>query len=87
MWGNQNSPQKSEFKVRGIDLRKGYFIYSLDWSSNELIWKINDVTVKKQTTGIPQESMYLNFSIAVKEANNNLNAEMEIDWIRCYQRK
>ncbi|WP_321515030.1 family 16 glycosylhydrolase [Marinifilum fragile] len=86
-WGSENSPQKSEFKVKGIDLSKGYFIYSLDWSANELVWKINDVPVKTQTTGIPQDPMYLNFSLAVKEARNDLNAEMEIDWIRCYQRK
>ncbi|RKE03051.1 glycoside hydrolase family 16 protein [Marinifilum flexuosum] len=86
-WGSENSPQKSEFKVKGIDLNKGYFIYTLDWSANELVWKINDVPVKTQTTGIPQDPMYLNFSLAVKEARNDLNAEMEIDWIRCYQRK
>ncbi|PXX95209.1 hypothetical protein DF185_22440 [Marinifilum breve] len=86
-WGSENSLQKSEFKVKGIDLNKGYFIYTLDWSANELVWKINDVPVKTQTTGVPQDPMYLNFSLAVKEARNDLNAEMEIDWIRCYQRK
>ncbi|NOU61554.1 glycoside hydrolase family 16 protein [Marinifilum caeruleilacunae] len=86
-WGSENAPQKQEFKVKGIDLSKGYFIYTLDWSANELIWKINDVPVKTQTTGVPQDSMYLNFSVAVKEAANHLNAAMEIDWIRCYQRK
>ena len=86
-WGSENSPQKSEFKVKGIDLAKGFFIYTLDWSANELVWKINDIPVKTQKTGVPQDPMYLNFSIAVKEARNDLNAEMEIDWIRCYQRK
>lgn len=86
-WGSENSPQKSEFKVKGIDLSKGYFIYTLDWSASELVWKINDVPVKTQTIGVPQDPMYLNFSLAVKEARNDLNAEMEIDWIRCYQRK
>lgn len=86
-WGNENALQKNEFKIKGIDLSKGYFIYTLDWSNNKLVWKINDVPVKTLTNGVPQDPMYLNFCVAVKKASNSLNAEMEIDWIRCYQRK
>ncbi|MGQ1911752.1 family 16 glycosylhydrolase [Marinifilum sp. RC60d5] len=86
-WGNEKSPQKNEFKVKGIDLSKGYYIYTLDWSADKLEWKINDVSVKIIKEGIPQESMYLNFCIAVKNASNNLNSELEIDWVRCYQMK
>jgi len=86
-WGSEDAPQKNQFKIKGVDLNKGYFIYTLDWSANELEWKINDVTIKKQNQGVPQDPMYLNFCLAVKEARNDLNAEMEIDWVRCYQRK
>ncbi|WP_421921019.1 glycoside hydrolase family 16 protein [Marinifilum sp.] len=85
-WGSETDPQRNEFTVKGIDLSKGYFIYTLDWSAGELVWKINDVPVKRQTTGVPQDAMYLNFSVAVKKPMGNLQAGMEIDWIRCYQK-
>eukprot|EP01029_Cantina_marsupialis_P017351 TRINITY_DN389_c0_g1_i1.p1 TRINITY_DN389_c0_g1~~TRINITY_DN389_c0_g1_i1.p1 ORF type:complete len:471 (-),score=68.41 TRINITY_DN389_c0_g1_i1:654-2066(-) len=87
IWGNEKMPERSEKKVKGVDLTKGYFIYTLDWTSNELVWKINDVVVKKQNQGVPQDEMYLNFALAVLKEQNNLNASMDIDWVRCYQIK
>ena len=87
LWGDEKKPKKNEFKVRGVDLSKGYFIYTLDWNAKELVWKINDVVVRTKTEGVPQDPMYLNFSLGVIQEQNSLNAAMEIDWVRCYQRK
>lgn len=86
-WGTLQALKRGEFKIKGIDLSKGFFIYSLDWTPNQLIWKINDVVVKTQTEGIPNEPMYLNFSLAVNKEQNDLNGSMEIDWVRCYKAK
>ncbi|RUT73154.1 glycoside hydrolase family 16 protein [Ancylomarina longa] len=85
--GEESKLQKSQFKVKGIDLSKGYFIYTLDWSENELIWKINDVVVATQKQGIPKVEMYLNFCLSVPKDNDNLNASLDIDWVRCYSKK
>jgi beta-glucanase (GH16 family) len=59
----------------------------LDWKQNELVWKINDVVVKTQTEGVPQDPMYLNFSMAVTKEQQNVNASLQIDWVRCYKLK
>ncbi len=64
-----------------------YFIFSLEWSKQQLIWKINGIPVMNSGTGIPEAPMYLNFSSGLyQEADGTaLPASMEIDWIRCYQ--
>jgi len=64
-----------------------FFIYSLEWSKQKLIWKINGVPVMTAAQGIPESPMYMNFSSGLfQEADGTvLPASMEIDWIRCYQ--
>ncbi len=85
-WSNNQNINKQKFRIKGVDLSKGYFIYTLEWNAKEIIWKINDVVVKTQTSGVPQEPMFLNFAVLVKEKNSSIG-EMSIDWIRCYQKK
>lgn len=86
-WGNEDKINLKQFKIKGVDVSKGYFIYTLDWKQNELVWKINDVVVKTQTEGVPQDPMYLNFSMAVTKEQQSVNASFEIDWVRCYKIK
>ncbi len=86
-WGSENQINSKQFKIKGIDFSKGYFIYSLDWTKNELVWKINDVVVKTQTEGVPQDPMYLNFSMGITKEQQSVNASLEIDWVRCYKIK
>lgn len=77
--------KKADFS--GLDVSQDYFIYTLEWSSNKLTWKINDVIVNEQTQTIPQEKMYLvfNSSITGKATGGGLPASMDIDWVRCYR--
>lgn len=86
-WGSENQITSKQFKIKGIDVSKGYFIYTLDWYKNELVWKINDVVVKTQTEGVPQDPMYLNFSMGITKEQKSVNASLEIDWVRCYKIK
>ncbi|WP_372755747.1 family 16 glycosylhydrolase [Labilibaculum sp.] len=86
-WGNEKKLNKHQTKVKGVDLSKGYFIYCLEWTQNKLVWKINDVVVKTQSEGVPQDPMYLNFSMNITKEQPNVNACFEIDWVRCYQAK
>ncbi len=69
----------------GLDVSQDFFIYSLEWTKDKLIWKINDVVVNEQTQNIPDREMYLVFSSGMTgESENGLPASMEIDWVRCY---
>ena len=36
-----------------------YFIYTLEWTSDKLVWKINGAEVFSQTSDVPQEPMYV----------------------------
>jgi hypothetical protein len=88
-WGKGGSPQKSLSKTNGAKYADEYFIFTLEWSPNKLVWKINDKVFKTQSSGIPQEEMCLNFSANLKEgaSESGLPAAMEIDWIRVYKLK
>ena len=88
-WGKAGSNHKSISKTGGSKYADEYFIYSLEWSPNKLVWKINDKVFKTQTSGVPQEEMYINFSANLKEGSsgNGLPSAMEIDWVRVYKIK
>ncbi len=82
-------PSKSQSKTSGSKYTNDFFIVTLEWSPNKLTWKINDKVFKTQTSGVPQEEMYMLFSTALKEGagENGLPAAMEIDWVRAYKLK
>jgi beta-glucanase (GH16 family) len=88
-WGKAESPHKSISKTGGSKYADNYFIYTLEWSPNKLVWKINDKVFKTQTSGVPQEEMYINFSSNLKKgaSESNLPSAMEIDWVRVYKLK
>jgi beta-glucanase (GH16 family) len=88
LWGENENPKMSVSKIKGIDFTKDYFIYTLEWSAEKLVWKINNVVVKEQKEGVPQEPMYVIFSSGLNNSkvNGHLPACMEIDWVKCYQK-
>jgi hypothetical protein len=63
-----------------------YFIYSLEWTSDKLVWKINGTEVFSQTSDIPQEPMYVLLAGGLDKPINGLST-MEIDWVRVYKAK
>jgi hypothetical protein len=62
------------------------FIFTLEWTADKLLWKINGVKAFVQTSDVPQEPMYVSFSGGLDKPINAMTA-MEIDWIRVYQVK
>ena len=63
-----------------------FYIFTLEWTANKLVWKINNTEVFTQTSNIPQDPMYVLLSggldVPVKGTTS-----MEIDWVRVYQFK
>ncbi len=88
-WGTGNATHKSISKTGGAKYADTFFIYTLEWSPNKLVWKINDKVFKTQTSGVPQEEMYINFSCNLKKdaSESGLPSAMEIDWVRVYKLK
>ncbi|MCD4734956.1 MAG: family 16 glycosylhydrolase [Bacteroidales bacterium] len=91
-WGDvtkKEGPEKATSQMKGLDVTQDFFIYTLEWSKDKLVWKINGIVVNEQSRGIPDEEMYLVFSAGLDEnpGAGKLPASMEVDWIRCYQEK
>ncbi len=79
---------KHTARVNGAKFAGHFFIYSLEWTSKALVWKINGIEVHRETKNIPQEPMYLSFCTTLPKAPNDklLPAILEVDWVRCYRR-
>jgi hypothetical protein len=63
-----------------------FFIYTLEWTSGKLVWKINDTVVYTQTSDVPQEPMYVLLAGGLDKPINGMTS-MEIDWVRVYKAK
>jgi hypothetical protein len=73
-------------KYKRTKFNEDFYIYTLEWRPNQLIWKINGVEVANTRQGVPQEPMYIVFSSGLqKDTDIGLPAHMEVDWVRCYQ--
>lgn len=68
----------------GSKYGKGFYIYSLEWTPNKMVWKINDVVIFTQTSNLPQESLYLVFTGGLEKAIHGTSS-MEVDWVRVYK--
>lgn len=87
-FGNAKDAQHTQAAFSGLDLDQDFFIYTLEWTKDKLIWKINGIVVNEQTKGVPQEPLFLTLSCGItgKPSDAGLPANMEIDWVRCYQK-
>lgn len=83
-WNGEGRNKKS---MGGVNFSKDYFIYSLEWTPEKLVWKINDVVLYEQTEGIPNEPMYLILSSGIsRDGNPVLPCTMNIDWVKVYKK-
>lgn len=74
-------------QLKDIKLSDDYYIFTLEWTSDKMVWKINDMVVKEINEDIPDIPMYLLFSLGtnVKPKEKDLHEKMEIDWVRIYK--
>jgi hypothetical protein len=88
-WGNPtetNGIQRNTTSANASKFAGKFFIFSLEWSAEILVWKINDVVVKTQTSNIPGEPMYIVMNSGVISDSPQIPTRMEVDWVRCYHR-
>ncbi len=71
---------------RNILRQNTYYIVSVEWSAETIVWRINGVTMLS-AQNIVKEPMYLAFSSGVTGApGTNAHATFEVDWVKAYQR-
>lgn len=91
IWGNAidtGGAKKFSKKYKRAKFSGDYFIYTLEWTPGKLTWKINGLEVAATNQGIPEEPLYIVLSAGLhKDMNGSLlPANMDIDWVRCFQR-
>ena len=85
VWSDYFSAKGNTSKTSiGSRYANDFFIFTLEWTSDKLVWKINDTEVFVQTTDVPQEPMYVLFAGGLDKPINGASS-MEIDWVRVYQ--
>ena len=90
-WGNiteKGGVHKKVVKKGAGKFTSDYFIYSIEWSPEKIVWKINEKVVLKQSQGIPKDAMYLVLSAGVTDGvpDHQLPATMEVDWVKVYKK-
>jgi len=90
-WGNiaeKGGVKKKVVKKSAGKFTSDFFIYSIEWTADKIVWKINEKVVLTQTQGVPQEPMYLALSSGVSNgvSEHQLPATMEIDWVKVYKK-
>jgi hypothetical protein len=87
VWSDYFSAKGTTSKTAiGSRYANDFFIFTLEWTSDKLVWKINDTEVFVQTSDIPQEPMYVLLAGGLDKPINGTTS-MEIDWVRVYQPK
>lgn len=68
----------------GSKYANDFYIYTLEWTPDKLVWKINEEVVFTQTENLPKEPLFINLSGGLDKPVNGL-VSMEVDWIRVYK--
>ena len=81
-------PAKSNTSKTSIGSKysKDFFIYTLEWTPDKLVWKINNTVVFTHSSDVPQEPMYVILAGGLDKPINGMTS-MEIDWVRVYKAK
>ena len=70
----------------GSRYANNFFIYTLEWTKDMLVWKINGEEIFRQTSDVPQVPMYVLLSGGLDKPISGMTT-MEVDWVRVYQFK
>lgn len=75
--------EKQHRKLR-IRLKKGCYIFTLDRTAEELVWKINDCTVKRERNRLTDIPLYAVFSLGSVQPvpDKKLPVRMHVEWVR-----
>lgn len=76
-------------KLGGFNFSSEFFVLSIDWDQEKIIWSINGVPYMEIKNNIPNMPAYLVFSSGVVDGQtpNLLPATLEVDWVKCWKKK
>lgn len=82
-------PSSSIQPLKDMKLPNDYYIFTLEWTREKMVWMINDTVVKEVHENIPDIPMYVILSLGTNEvpSDKSLPVTMEVDWVRFYRMK
>jgi beta-glucanase (GH16 family) len=82
-----SKPLVLKSKLGGFNFSSNFFILSIDWNAESIVWKINGVPYMESTQNLPSMPTYLVFSSGVinDATPDKLPASLEIDWVKCWK--
>lgn len=87
--GADGSTQDRTISYSGPDFSKDFHNFSLEWSPDSLIWRIDGIERARATEGIPDEPMFLLVNLAVggawpgdPDATTPFPSYYQIDYVR-----
>jgi hypothetical protein len=87
VWSDYFSAKGNNSKTSiGSRYAGDFYIFTLEWTSDKLVWKINNTEVFVQTSDVPQEPVYVLLAGGTDKPLSGMTT-MEIDWVRVYQPK
>lgn len=78
---NQN---RNTVNITGANFSSDYYIISLMWSPDRLVWSVNGVEVHTLRGNVPQEPMYIVLSSNITSEGKVQDGQFCIDWVKCY---
>ncbi len=82
--GYVNGYSGNSVTISGIN-PSDYYIYSLEWTTNELVWSVNNVVVLRCVTDVPKEALFMYFNSFIPIHEEGDEGLLEVDWVRAYQ--
>lgn len=67
-----------------VKLKPGYYIFSLEWTSDKLFWKINDCIVREAENKLPQIPLFVGLSLGATREVTKIPLPMQVEWVRVY---
>jgi hypothetical protein len=87
IWMKDGSIDKSGESISGSRFAKAFHIYELEWTPENLIWRINDIEIFRTSSSHLSEPLYLQLGGGVMSKNSSSeNGTMQVDWVRCYEK-
>lgn len=84
--GNNTNVSVTKQKISGLKPTE-YYIYSLEWTPTELVWKINNIEVFRTTNSVPNQQLFPVFNSFISEQQKGGAGALEVDWIKIYTSK
>lgn len=89
MYPCRTSVASNEDMLKTLELANEYYIFTLEWTKDKMVWMVNDLVVKEVRENIPDVPMYIGFSLGANAVPHDrcLPGKLEIDWVKVYKLK